>query len=133
MVGCRAELVRRGSRLEASRRKWCQVVGSHRRVSLITTWQPQMACFHLSYNLCHTPILLFILIFIFLLLLKSCLAFFTSESGSKRLFKLNNTTAKQLLPRFRLVVTAAEDVRGGGEVVRCQAGCWKTKAGLGAG
>ena len=129
MVGCRAELVRRGAGLKASGRKWSKVVGTHRRM-LVTTWKPQLACIHLPYKLLHTfPLILSIVVFLLAFLIKPCFAFFTSHSGSKRLLKLNSTTW-QLLPRFRLVAAAAEDVWGGGQVVGCQADCWKTKAGL---
>lgn len=123
-------MVRRGAGLEASGGEWGEVVGAHWRL-LITTWQPEVARLHLPYKLCHTfPLLLSIIIFLLLFLLKPCIAFFTSQSGSKGLLKLISTTW-QLLPWIRLVAAAAEDVGGGGKVVRCQVDCWETKAGLG--
>ena len=95
------------------------MVGTHRRM-LVTTWKPQLACIHLPYKLLHTfPLVLSIIVLLLIFLIKPCIAFFTSQSGSKGLLKL------------RLVAAAAEDVRGGGEVVRCQADCWKTQVGLG--
>ena len=130
MVGCRAELVRRGAGLKASGRKWSKVVGTHRRM-LVTTWKPQLACIHLPYKLLHTfPLVLSIIVLLLIFLIKPCIAFFTSQSGSKGLLKLGSTTC-QLLSRFRLVAAAAEDVGRGGEVVRGQADCWKTEVGLG--
>ena len=117
MVGCRAELVRGGAGLEASGRKRSEVVGTHRRM-LVTTWKPQLACIHLPYKICHAfPLIISIILFLLLFLIKPCIAFFTSQSGSKGLLKLGSTTC-QLLSRFRLVAAAAEDVGRGGEVGR---------------